>query len=162
MRTCGSAILNTNIYQLKQGRLKMVLEGIERYQAASGKTETVDLGHALWIEHLLPQGWRAEPAWALPEGLEDPTRASLDRDHLLHTLGNLTLTTSKLDIGLSNKPWATKVEELKQHSALALNRDIFTTYVDSWDESTIRERGTRLADLVLAAWPGPEALTGEF
>ena len=154
-----SAIRNTNVYKLRQGRLKMVLEGIERFLASTGKTETIELGHALWIEHLLPQGWRTEKAWGLPEGLPDPTRASLDRDHILHTLGNLTLTTSKLDIGLSNRPWAEKIEELKQHSALALNREIFTSYPDTWDESTIEARGEALAELIVKSWPGPEALT---
>jgi hypothetical protein len=95
-----AAVLTTNIYKLKQSRLKMVLEGIDVHRSRTGNTETISLGHALWIEHLLPQSWRSESAWALPEGLADPTRAVLERDHKLHTLGNLTLTTSKLDINL--------------------------------------------------------------
>lgn len=99
------AVMNTNVYKLKQSRLKMILEAIDVHRSQGGNTETITLGHSLWIEHLLPQTWDGAPTWALPGDLTDPTAAALARNHTLHTLGNLTLTTSKLDISLSNRPW---------------------------------------------------------
>src|SRR5215213_6081739 len=120
----------------------MVLEALERRMVEGGRTESITLGHNLWIEHLLPQEWRSVTAWQLPSGLADPTRSGLERDHLLHTLGNLTLTTSRLDIELSNRPWPDKVERLRA-SVLKLNTDICVRYLDNWSEDTIRARGTQ-------------------
>ncbi len=155
--TMRSVVLNTNVYKLKQSRLKMVLEAIERKLVEGGRAESITLGHNLWIEHLLPQQWRTVGEWALSSGLHDPTRAGLERDHMLHTLGNLTLTTSKLDIELSNRPWVEKVERLRA-SVLNLNTQICTRYPTNWDEDTIRDRGAALAELIIEIWPGPSDL----
>jgi hypothetical protein len=154
-----SAVLNTNVYKIKQSRLKMILEALERHSVSDGRTEAMSLGHDLWIEHLLPQTWRNTSGWSLPADVADPTQASLDRDHILHTLGNLTLTTSKLDIELSNRPWSEKVIEIQKHSSLAINRDLLVRYPDRWGEATIRERGARLPEDMLSIWPGPLSLT---
>lgn len=148
-----SAVLNNNIYKLKQSRLKMILEAIDVHLSLGGKTEAITLGHDLWIEHLLPQGWRDEPAWALPSNIDDPTAAALARDHKLHTLGNLTLTTSKLDISLSNRPWTEKRAELRRHAALQINRDLLNEEFPTWDEAQIERRGVTLARAVVAIWP---------
>ncbi len=154
-----TAVLNTNIYKLKQSRLKLILEAIDVARSNTGNTETISLGHALWIEHLLPQSWRTEPAWALPQGLPNPTQSALERDHKLHTLGNLTLTTSKLDISLSNKPWREKLSQLEMHTALQLNRDLIATATEFWDESQIAERGKQMAADIIRIWPHGAQLT---
>lgn len=148
-----TAVLNTNVYKLKQSRLKMILEGIDAHRSGNGNTETISLGHSLWIEHLLPQSWRTEPEWALPTDVDDPTQAALERDHKLHTLGNLTLTTSRLDIGLSNKPWSVKLEELGLHTSLQLNRDLLHDAPSSWGEQEIESRGVQLAEDIITIWP---------
>lgn len=155
--TMRSVVLNTNVYKLKQSRLKMVLEALKRRMVEGGRAEAITLGHNLWIEHLLPQEWRPSAAWQLPAGLPDPTRAGLERDHLLHTIRNLTLTTSKLDIEMSNRPWPQKVERLRA-SVLKLNTAICVRYGDRWDESTIRDRRSQLAELIIDIWPGPSTL----
>jgi hypothetical protein len=54
----------TNIYGSRKSRIAMVFEAIERTLVTSGKTETFDLGPKS-VEHILPQGWRAEPGWSL-------------------------------------------------------------------------------------------------
>jgi len=148
-----NAVLNTNIYKLKQSRLKLILEAIDVARSNTGNTETISLGHSLWIEHLLPQSWRTEPAWALPPGLPDPSQSALERDHKLHTLGNLTLTTSKLDISLSNKPWPEKLDQLELHTSLQLNRDLIAAAPTSWDESRIADRGKQMAADIIRIWP---------
>lgn len=157
-----SVVLNTNVYRLKQSRLRMILEALERRLVSGGRAESITLGHNIWIEHLLPQEWRSVTAWALPSGVPDPTQAALDRDHLLHSLGNLTLTTSRLDIELSNRPWPDKVERLRA-SVLKLNTDICVTYGSApWNEEAIRTRGAQLADLIIETWPGPQRLLAEI
>jgi len=148
-----SAVLNTNVYKLKQSRLKLILEAIDVHRSSTGNTETISLGHALWIEHLLPQSWRSEPAWALPADVEDASQAAIERDHKLHTLGNLTLTTSKLDIGLSNRPWTEKLAQLGLHTSLQLNRDLVAAAPPRWDEDAIAVRGAALAQDVISIWP---------
>jgi len=148
-----SAVLNTNVYKLKQSRLKLILEAIDVHRSSTGNTETISLGHALWIEHLLPQSWRSEPAWALPADVEDASQAAIERDHKLHTLGNLTLTTSKLDIGLSNRPWTEKLAQLGLHTSLQFNRDLVAAAPPRWDEDAIAVRGAALAQDVISIWP---------
>lgn len=148
-----SSVLNTNIYKLKQSRLKLILEAIDVHRSRGGNTETISLGHSLWIEHLLPQSWRTEPSWALARGLDDPSQAALERDHKIHTLGNLTLTTSKLDIGLSNKPWVEKLAQLQLHTSLQLNRDLIASATTEWNEEKIAERGLQLAENIIEIWP---------
>jgi hypothetical protein len=156
----SSAVLNTNIYKLRQSRLKMILEAIDVHRSLNGNVETVSLGHALWIEHLLPQGWREESAWDLKFGVEDRTAAAQIRDHKLHTLGNLTLTTSRLDISLSNRPWTEKLEMLSLSSALQLNRDLINQARADWDEDAIDERGRELTAEIIGIWPSAKALLG--
>lgn len=153
-----NSILNTNAYRLKRSRLRMVLEAIDRGMLADGATERIELGNALWVEHLLPQAWRTSPGWELSPGLPDPTAAGLQRDHLLHTLGNLTLTTDRLDIQLSNSPWRKKVPQLAKHSALALNREVVTRWPDTWTETELQERAHRMCDVLTGVWPSPERL----
>lgn len=153
-----SLVLNTNVYRLKQSRLKMILEAADRELADGGLTESITLGHSLWIEHLLPQGWRSVAAWKFPADAAVDPDAEGTRDHLLHTLGNLTLTTSKLDIELSNRPWSEKVVHIGEHSSLALNRSIRTRYPTRWSEAAIRERGRQLADVLIRVWPSPATL----
>lgn len=153
-----SGILNSRIYGLKTSRLRMILEALDRETADDRRTETITLGNNLWIEHLLPIGWRAEPGWALPAGIDDPTKAALDRDHILHTLGNLTLTTDKLDIELQNHSWAAKRPEIERSSALALNRELLTRFRDEWNETTIGERANTLVDRAIEIWPSSDAL----
>ena len=153
-----AAVLNTNIYKLRQSRLKMILEGIDIFRSQNGNVEVVTLGHSLWIEHLLPQGWREDSAWALPSSPADRTAAAQNRDHKLHTLRNLTLTTAKLDITMSNKPWAEKLEMLRLSTALQLNRDLISQAPPTWDEEAIEGRGRELAADILEIWPSAEAL----
>ena len=90
----------------------------------------------LTVEHLLPQQWEAH--WPLPPE-RDPLEAHGRREQSLHTIGNLTLLTKKLNPSLSNGKWERKKKSLKKHSALALNREVCE--IESWDENSIVDRG---------------------
>ena len=115
-------------------RTKLLLDTLEA--DLSGK-ETVVLG-ALSIEHIMPQ--TLTPAWREQLG-EDAER---DHQQLLHTLGNLTLTGYNSE--LSNSPFAVK-QKLYAESNVGLNAELAAA--PDWNAARIRERGRRLAQLVL-------------
>lgn len=154
-------IHSVNIYGIRKGRIVMVFEAIERDLVTSGKTESFDLGRKS-VEHILPRGWRADPGWSLPNDLEDPTAAALERDRVLNTLGNLTLVTGGKNSELSNRPWSDKKERLAKDTALQINRDLRTKWPERWDEYTINERAIYLLDHMTAIWPEPAAFLQEL
>src|SRR5207244_7668458 len=88
--------------RLGRGRLRMVLEAIEDHRRGwrDGKPglgdERVTRG-SLAIEHVMPRKWLAN--WPL-DGHDEA-----ERDRTIHTLGNLTLLTPKLNSKQSNGPW---------------------------------------------------------
>ena len=136
---------------LTRGRLRLVLEGAERRLRSSGKSEQTDVPRNLTIEHLMPTGWRKEE-WPLPKNV-DTVAATYQRNTLIHSIGNLTLATQKLNSSMSNDTWASKRDELQEHSVLLLNNELLTQ--PSWDEETIRSRSRRMANLVSERWPSP-------
>ncbi|MFI1392655.1 HNH endonuclease family protein [Streptomyces griseoaurantiacus] len=131
---------------LTRARLRLVLAELEA-TLYSGKTERIVHDGELTIEHLLPQSWEAH--WPLPE---DDGRGSVEahqrREALVHTLGNLTLLTGKLNPAVSNGPWEHKRTEILRHSALSLNRSL----AERWDEGTILARADHLTEAFCRRW----------
>src|SRR5690606_31499964 len=90
--------------RLSRGRVRMVLEAIEDH-LRGWKGEAMGLGGervgrgTLAIEHVLPRKWQIH--WPLGG---DTTE--VERERLIHTFGNLTLLTGRLNSSLSNRPWA--------------------------------------------------------
>ena len=146
------ALSSSPLYRLlTRGRLRLVLEGIEGQLRSSGMAEQPDVPTNLTIEHLMPVGWRNDE-WPLPQG-QDPDAATYERNTLIHSIGNLTLATQRLNSSMSNAPWSSKREELQEHSVLLLNNELLTHL--AWGEETIRFRSKRVSELVSARWPGP-------
>ena len=119
------ALISSPIYRLlTRGRLRLILEGVEGWLRSSGKSEdtTVPRNGNLTIEHLMPMGWKTEE-WPLPSGADDGD-ARYRRNGLIHTVGNLTLTTQQLNSSMSNDAWEAKQQELSAHATLLLNRDL--------------------------------------
>jgi hypothetical protein len=145
-----NAVLDYPIYrQLVRRRLRFVLEAIEDHKHGD-KTET-KCPTDLTIEHVMPQHWG--PNWPLGEDLTG--EQAQRRDDLVHTLGNLSLVTDKLNPALSNAAWLEKREILKKHSVLLLNDELLDS--DSWDEAAIVKRGKEMAQTICEIWPGPES-----
>lgn len=128
----------------------MVLEGIEGLLRSSPKSEQPDVPKKLTIEHLMPQGW--ERKWPL---LGDTEESIANRNDLIHSIGNLTLTNSKLNSSMSNEYWEKKRNELESHSTLMLNKELINE--SHWDEESIRARSRRMAELISKCWPGPDS-----
>lgn len=153
------AILETAIYgRLNNPRLGDVLWELE-LASRSSKMEDISRPGGLWVEHVMPQSWSEN--WPLPTGEElphyssDPDEISLisRRQRLINTLGNLTLTTSGLNISLGNESFDAKRAKLKKNTLLASNQEIIGK--ESWTEMDIEARGIRLADLAIKRWPRP-------
>ena len=150
----ADALESSPLYRLlTRGRLRLVLEGIERDRRlrSSGKSEQPAVPKNLTIEHLMPVGWDTRD-WPLPEGVESDA-AAYQRNTLIHSIGNLTLATRKLNSSMSNAAWKSKRDELQEHSVLLLNNELLSQ--SSWNEETIRSRSRRVAELVSERWPGP-------
>ena len=158
-----TSVADLQVYRLlTRARLRLVLEGIERQLRieSHGKVEQLDVPQGLSIEHVMPRSWKEN--WPLPYDADES--AAIDRSRLIETLGNLTLTTQKLNSSLSNAPWVqtdgnakspAKRETLDKHSVLYLKAGVVEH--ETWDEDRIRERGRRLADIICRAWPGPDS-----
>ena len=140
---------------LTRGRLRLVLEGIESRLRSDGKAEHTEVPKNLTIEHLMPVGW-GEDRWPLPVGV-DAEAAVIERNTLVHTIGNLTLVTGRLNSSMSNGPWEDKRAEIQEHSVLLLNNELVSE--SNWDEESIRFRSRQMAALVSQVWPGPSADT---
>jgi hypothetical protein len=142
--------------RVKQTKTRMILEALER-EMYDEKAGHVEFDRNLTLEHLLPQEPHAND-WPLPA---DPANekaveaAKKTRRDLLHTIGNLTLVTKKLNSSMSNGPWGRKVHEILLHSPLKLNRPFKD--VESWTETRIEDRTKQLLSVALRVWPRPNA-----
>jgi hypothetical protein len=150
--------------RLGRGRLRMVLEAIEDH-IRGWRGEKVPLGEErvargkLNIEHVMPRKW--ELHWPLPSGGIRPD----ERDRLIHTVGNLTLLTGRLNSKVSNGPWLGadgKRHGLEAHDVLMLNRELLKGSENAWTDADIRKRSELLASLVIEIWPVPQGHTSGF
>src|SRR5690606_24566911 len=148
--------------RLYRHRVRVLLEALED-ELRTDHTEQLtapvgeQLSKKLTIEHVMPQSWRDN--WP---PLEDDPSEGEERDELVHTLGNLTLVTARLNPALGNMPWQDKRQWLAKHSLLRLTHGTLLNppsstdrddWADRWDEHRIRSRGSHLASLALRIWP---------
>lgn len=146
--------------RLRQRRVRMVLEAIEDFKRGwIGDKEGLGGQRVLrgkyHIEHVMPRKWQKH--WPLSDGVGEA-----ERDRLIHTLGNLTLLSTKLNSKVSNGAWAVKRVGIKDHDVLKLNLEIVSNAPEVWDEATISERTDELIDQILQIWPVPEGHKSGF
>lgn len=145
---------------LVRARVRMILEALEDERRSSyGEGQLCPRN--LTVEHVLPQGWREH--WGAD--VEGDVAAQIQRDRALHTLGNLTLVSGRLNPALSNRPWTDqdavaqgltsgKRTWLLEHSELKLNAELVAHEV-GWTEADIAARAQRLAQVLDRIWPRP-------
>jgi hypothetical protein len=142
--------------RLRRGRLRMTLEAIEDHlrgwrddkQGLGG--ERVPRG-VLAIEHIMPRKWQLH--WPLQDQNSED-----DRDQLIHTLGNLTLLTGKLNSTVSNGPWIgtnSKRIGLEAHDVLFLNRELLKAAGENWSDEKVHARTRALVRLIAEIWKVP-------
>lgn len=143
--------------RLRRGRLRMVLEAVEDHlrgwkngESALGG-ERVARGQYV-IEHVMPRKW--ESNWPLDQrGLDEE-----ERNRAIHTLGNLTLLTTRLNSKVSNGPWVGgggKREGLERHDVLLLNRELLKKVGERWTDDAVQIRTNELIGLIIQIWPVP-------
>jgi len=154
----AQGILVQPAYMLAQGnRIKDVLWELEL--ASRPKfAEASAMPTNLWVEHVLPDSWTAD--WPFEDGSAverfsgDPKATA--RDTLKHSLGNLTLVSTGLNISAGNKGFTAKKGKYDEHASLFLMK--WFAKKDKWTEQEIRERGLHLAALAVGVWPGLETV----
>lgn len=133
---------NTTILYMLESRLR-----------GRGEFATKLLGFADYsLEHLMPQKWREHWKAKLTEEQADA------RSRLLLTLGNLAIIPGKLNSVISNGDWQTKLKGNAKKPGLKENANGLLTLqkylvLPTWDEATIRRRGSDLYKHMLKAWP---------
>jgi hypothetical protein len=149
-------LVNGPLYLLAPGdRHKDILWEVE-LACRSKFAEVIKQPPSLWTEHVLPVSWNDD--WPFDEG-EFVSRWSGDpkavqRDILLHSLGNLTLITGGLNISSGNRCFLEKRAKYEEHTGLFLNK--WFAKKKSWSEKDILDRGEFLAEKALQLWPGIE------
>lgn len=138
-------LINSPLYATGE-RLQKIKLLLDRLEDSFRHHEAVDL-KKVTIEHVMPQ--TLTPWWKAHLGAEFEDVHEV----LLHTLGNLTLTGYNGE--LSNDDFPTK-RKLLVESHLELNTDFANQ--QSWTETDIKLRSTKLAERALQVWPyfGPE------
>lgn len=131
--------------QISKDKVMLILFTINIYLSQGTDGHTV-LNNDPTIEHIMPQ--THTPEWRSHLG---PDWEQIHEDYL-HTLGNLTIVSGKVNPRLGNQPFEVKRAELGHH-ALLINSSYFGAGVERWDESAIRTRAEYLIDQVVAIWP---------
>lgn len=152
---------------IKQNRIAAVLRAVEEYKRTQdSRYGDVPLPAVMSIEHVMPQKWREH--WR-PQPPLTPEQ-EVQRDRMLHTLGNLTLIPQSLNSSLSNRPWTDvdarslshgghpsrgKWSILSHFNLQVLNKEILERQ-KAWTEDDISARSDDLARAIVAVWPGPD------
>lgn len=150
------ALVSQPVYQTLSGpRLRTILLALEHelgagYSAAVPKPD-------LTIEHIMPQHW--EPHYPLSNvaSTEDETPRQ-QRERLIHTFGNLTLSQAGLGAKMGDGPWAEKSQLLEQFGMLLLTKDALDHASDRWTDDDIQTRSKRLAEIAIKIWPPPDKI----
>jgi uncharacterized protein with ParB-like and HNH nuclease domain len=140
-----NSLCRNHLYSLRP--LKLILKRFETH----GRKEPVSF-EGLTIEHILPQNKDLKQQWIDDLG----TDWQAIHDRWLHTLGNLTLTGYNSEY--KDHPFITKrdMDGGFAKSPLRLNQEL--GQLDLWNESSIKKRGERLAEMALGIWPMPKPL----
>jgi uncharacterized protein with ParB-like and HNH nuclease domain len=97
----------------------------------------------LSLEHIMPKKWRNH--WNSPKIADETTR-----DHILLTLGNLTVVKGQLNSSMRDAAWNKKQKSLQQYSTFKITTDYILT--PHWKEDNIISRGTDLFNLAKQIW----------
>lgn len=149
-----AALVDLPLYRLlTRGRLRLVLEAIED-ALRSDYAEEPNCPRGLTIEHVMPRSW--EEHWPIADDT-DAASIAIERSRTIHSLGNLTLLSKKLNPSLSNSAWSVKAKGLSEHITLHLNKNLLNTWGDTcFDDQAIKARGAALAGVACSVWPRGE------
>lgn len=137
----------------RRDRLRMVLEALEDAKRGYPDGPQLAMGPIArgkgTVEHIMPTKWRKHWGKRLTE------EEQIERDDIVHQLGNLTLVTQKLNSTISNGPWSKKRKYFLDVDDVLITKDAIKLAQDTWDEGTIEKRTEQLIGQILAIWPVP-------
>jgi hypothetical protein len=150
---------------IRKPALRLILERLELHFRTK-KSENTDITPGLQVEHVLPQKWATD--WPLQgrsipsdivaypflakDDLAEFADAIRRRNHVLQTLGNLSLLNEYLNPAASNGSFTLKLVEYK-NSVLRLNR--YFDGLAEWNEEAIAKRAQTLGEAICKIWPRP-------
>ena len=135
----------------------LVAEGAVVYEYdASGRPSSIYVNREIEGDTRLYADLFSNPQRLLRDGLADESysdafQLALRRDHLLQSIGNLTLVTSPLNSKMGNRPFLKKRKALRKYSDLKLNKEICRE--EDWNVNVICERSERLIAYFCKIWP---------
>lgn len=129
---------------------RLVLTAIEQH-LIPGNAGQPYVSPSVQIEHIMPRGWQPE-SWPLPDSVESPL-AEDNREHVINTVGNLTLLNGRLNSSISNAPWTRKRSEIKKSDNLFINRRLLEYAPNGWTEDDIYTRGEWMYTSIVEIWP---------
>jgi hypothetical protein len=138
---------------MRVGKLCALLRALELF-SRNGKQELIPIPTSLTVEHILPQAWLTSGYYTISD-MTDAQR--LERDHALHTFGNLTLLTGSLNSSASNGPFHSftdknglvvdgKRRKICVNSLLKTNAYFQSLSLVDWDNEAIAKRSEDLFD----------------
>jgi hypothetical protein len=155
--TFRRAWCHRTVYQGRSSsKVRAILEALEFSFYSSGWQEFNPVSNPqivsdLTVEHVMPQKWQTH--WPLPEGAD--AEAIERRVRAVHSIGNLTLVTSRFNAALSNEEFSVKRPEITVSSLLGLNAYFQSMDGQNWDEAAILSRAEGLFAQAVKLWPGP-------
>ncbi|MFT4048350.1 MAG: DUF262 domain-containing protein [Solirubrobacterales bacterium] len=140
--------------RVKRSTVLTALRLVENHLRRPRGESALGPDNELQIEHILPREW--QQYWSVPAEPQDSlSERELNREAHVNRLGNLTLVSPSINQSMSNREWAKKKDELRQHSSAIITQ----RYLDhEWDESEIDSRGATLIDSMIEIWPGPDGV----
>ena len=157
-----SGILEKQAYYNIPSRILVNMLWSFELASRTKKTEETGPPDFLWIEHVMPQSWgenypiNGKKMSEIDTDNPDDLANYIERERIIHTLGNLTITRDRLNISMQNAAFPEKREQLVEHSNLSLNKNIAKE--KEWDEETIKKRSEALAELAINIWPSLDKL----
>lgn len=149
------AWLHKEAYEvLRPRRVEMILRALNGALTTDLTEQGIQLG-TLYIEHVMPQAW--QKTWRPPSAGDGESVSEGEllarRARLLHSFGNLTLLTLKLNSTVSNGPYEEKQPKIVVNSALRLNA--YFQGQTTWDDAAILKRSDALFETAKKVWPRP-------
>ena len=127
---------------------RYVFEKIESSLHDTRVERVIVEGGSLTIDHILPQKWENNSAWA--SIVLGDNEDALAVEPYLDTIGNLTIMSDKNNSVKSNRPFD-EVKGLLAVSELELNRELAKE--DVWNVEKIMARSKYLAGKICEIWP---------
>jgi uncharacterized protein with ParB-like and HNH nuclease domain/predicted transport protein len=145
----AAAFKTRDVYHMRQRNY--LLSHLENYE---NKSPIIIENYT--IEHIMPQNPKLDDDWKHNLG---PNWKEVQKKYL-HTIGNLTLTAYNSE--MSDNPFMEKMDMEGGFKESALRLNSYVVKQTTWNESTIEERASILAERAKKIWAYPQLTPAEL